>query len=229
MRIAALIVLSVAAVTAGLVYTGRLTIPPQWNPWAPLDITATPNFLTRYKLERASRDDAMCQQLIAHAELTFTPLEDKVTQPGCGFRNAVRIAATSAKVGEPFALSCRAALSLAMWEHHVMQPAARQHFGAPVTRLEHFGSYSCRTVYNRPNARISHHATADALDVAGFIIGNERVRVLADWDDPGRKGAFLRTVKTGACDFFDSVLSPEYNAAHRDHFHLDRGAFRICR
>ncbi|WP_209882372.1 extensin family protein, partial [Azospirillum soli] len=26
-----------------------------------------------------------------------------------------------------------------------------------------------------------------------------------------------------------SALSPDYNAAHRDHFHLDMGRFRTCR
>jgi hypothetical protein len=99
-----------------------------------------------------------------------------------------------------------------------------------VTRLEHFGSYSCRSVYNRPNARLSHHAFADALDIAGFVIGDRaRIRVLKHWPEDGPEAKFLHEVRTGACQFFDSVLSPDYNAAHRDHFHLDRGVFRVCR
>ena len=40
---------------------------------------------------------------------------------------------------------------------------------------------------------------------------------------------FLRDVRDGACSVFDSVLGPEYNAAHRDHFHVDRGGYRMCR
>ena len=28
--------------------------------------------------------------------------------------------------------------------------------------------------------------------------------------------------------WFDAVLSPDYNAAHRDHLHLDRGRYRAC-
>lgn len=207
-----------------------VNVPPRWNPWAPLSLDEQPNFLTGYKLRRASNDDVMCQAVLTQSGFRYTPIEDKVTKPGCGYRNAVRIEATSADVTEPFALSCRAALSLAMWERHVLQPAAHKHFGERVTKLEHFGSYSCRSVYNRPNARLSHHATADALDVAGFIVGEKRrIRVLGDWDQGDTEAAFLADVKTGACRFFDSVLSPEYNAAHRDHFHLDRGAFRICR
>ena len=41
--------------------------------------------------------------------------------------------------------------------------------------------------------------------------------------------AFLREIRDGACDLFRVVLGPDYNAAHRDHFHLDMGAFRACR
>ncbi|HEY5808959.1 MAG TPA: extensin family protein, partial [Povalibacter sp.] len=160
---------------------------------------------------------------------SFTPIDDEVTRPGCGYSNAVRIQHMDAAVSEPFAVSCREALSLALWERHVLQPAARKHFGAPVTRIDHFGSYSCRSVYGRPNANMSHHATADAIDVAGFVIGEgKRVRVLGDWPGDSEEAQFLRDVHNGACDFFDSVLGPEYNIAHRDHFHLDRGAFRAC-
>ena len=40
---------------------------------------------------------------------------------------------------------------------------------------------------------------------------------------------FLRAVHEGACDYFDVVLGPDYNRAHADHFHFDRGAYRACR
>src|SRR4029434_7172145 len=89
---------------------------------------------------------------------------------------------TTAQVSEPFALSCRAAVSLALWERHVLQPAALDHLGSAVVELEHFGSYACRNVYNRPNATRSRHATAEALDVAGFALADgRRVRVLGGW------------------------------------------------
>jgi hypothetical protein len=205
-------------------------VPDELNPWAPLVLERPPNYLTRYKLARASRDDVTCLAMVAQTGWRYAPLEDQATAPGCGYRNAIRIARMQADVSEPFAVSCRAALSLALWERHVLQPAARRYFGAPVTKVEHFGSYSCRGVYGRPNARKSHHATADAFDVAGFVIGGQRrVRVLAGWQDAGAEGSFLREVHAGACDVFDSVLGPEYNAAHRDHLHLDRGPFRVCR
>jgi hypothetical protein len=39
-------------------------------------------------------------------------------------------------------------------------------------------------------------------------------------------------VRDKACDAFGTVLSPDYNAAHADHFHLDqadRGYGAFCR
>ena len=156
---------------------------------------------------------------------------DRVTGPGCGFDNAVEIRRSTVGFTSSFSLSCRAAVSLALWERHVLAPAAREVYGSEVAHLEHFGSYACRNVYGRDSGRRSQHAMADALDVAGVMLRNgERVRVLDGWDseDP-RQRRFLRAVRDGACQYFDAVLSPDYNAAHRDHLHLDRGGFRACR
>ncbi|WP_134496607.1 extensin family protein [Microvirga pakistanensis] len=39
----------------------------------------------------------------------------------------------------------------------------------------------------------------------------------------------LRAVPGEACFFFDVVLSPDDNEAHRDYCHFDMGAYRACR
>lgn len=224
----ALILLAAAALTAH--YAGLWSIPERWNPRAPLRIDAEPNFLTRYKLARLSSDPASCLQVLAQSPFEFEAVEDRVTGPACGLFDAVRIDRTSAALTESFSLTCRAAVSLALWERHVLQPAAHRHFEQPVATLEHFGSYACRNIYGRPNATRSQHATAEALDVAGFVLADgRRVRVLNDWDANTAAGAFLQEIHGGACRFFDAVLGPGYNAAHRDHLHLDRGRFTACR
>ena len=52
-------------------------------------------------------------------------------------------------------------------------------------------------------------------------------------DDAER--TFLRAVHQGACGVFTTVLGPNYDANHRDHFHLDlarhghTGEGRICK
>lgn len=207
-----------------------IVIPAQWSPWAPLDLEATPNFLTRYKLSRLTGDDALCRQVLQHAAVEFDPVPDLVTGANCGFKNAVLIHRTSAEVGEEFSVTCRTAVSLALWERHELQPAAEKYFGQRIAAIEHFGSYSCRNVYGRPEATRSRHATAEAWDVAGFVLSDgRRIRVARDWQSTTVEAAFLRDSREGACRFFDGVLSPDYNSAHHDHLHLDRGPYRMCR
>lgn len=236
-RYGGLLFLLLLALAAWALLSGALRIPDQWNPWAPLRIDAPPNLLTRFKLDRASADHAACRDALAQAELRATAMEDRSTGEGCGFENAMRIERTSVAVGEPFALSCRAALSLAMWERHALQQAAQAHLGSRVAAIEHFGSYACRNLYGREGGRRSQHATADAFDIGGFVLEDgRRVRVLADWApatadeaETDAEAAFLRELRDGACRHFDAVLGPDYNAAHADHLHFDRGRARICR
>lgn len=205
-------------------------IPPRWNPWSMLEVNMPPDLLTRFRLARLSGDATLCSEVLARSGVQYERLADRQTGPGCGFTNAVRVSAAPTDIGEEFALSCRAAVSMALWERHVLQPAARRHFGEPVRRIEHFGSYACRNVYGRPVATRSRHATAEAWDVAGFVLEEgRRIRVASDWQGGDAEARFLREVRDGACRFFDGVLSPDYNAAHHDHFHLDRGPYRLCR
>ncbi len=233
MRLRNLLLLTLLAGVAGAaigVLRGWIAIPPEWDPRAPLDVAAQPNWLTRYKLSRLSADAPRCMAVLGTTGMTFDALPDRETGEGCGFTNAVRISRTPVEVREAFSLSCRTAVSLALWERHALQPAAQAHFGQRVQRIEHFGSYACRNVYGRPAATRSRHATAEAWDVSGFVLADgRRIRLVRDWQGGVQEAAFLRDVRDGACRFFDGVLSPDYNAAHHDHLHLDRGAYRMCR
>ncbi len=207
-----------------------VNIPESWNPWSPLDVHAPPDMWTRLKLTRIDHDDAACKSALGTATITWQPIADRATGDGCGFHNAIRVSATTATIDPSFALSCRSAVALAMWETHGLQPTAQRLFGERVVRIEHFGSYSCRNVYGRDSGPRSRHANADALDVAGFVLDDgTRIRVLGDWGDESKKSKFLHDIHQSACRYFGSVLGPDYNTAHRNHFHLDRGGYRVCR
>jgi hypothetical protein len=127
------------------------------------------------------------------------------------------------------------AAALHLWEVRVVQPAAQRHFGTNVRGIQHAGSYSCRRLYGRDVGNYSEHSTADAVDVIGFQLANgESVSVLRDWPAAGAKSRFLHDVREGACRVFSTVLSPDYNEAHRDHLHLDvanrgGGTWTFCR
>lgn len=209
---------------------------PQWqwpdrhNPWAPLRIDDVPGWLTRHKLARLDDAPAACLAVLDQAAMRFEPMANRTVGAGCGWDNAVRIVRTSAHVGTPFTLSCPAAVSLALWERHALQPSAKAMLGSGVRRIEHYGSFACRNVVGRASGRRSQHATADALDVAGFVLEDgRRISVAANWRGDEPRAAFLRRIHDEACGFFDGVLGPDYNAAHADHLHLDRGPFRLCR
>lgn len=225
-----LLLLAAAGLVAWGVHSGRITVPPQWNPWAPLDVAAPPDWLTRYKLDRTAADPALCRAALQSTALVHTDVADHRTDDGCGWSDAVRV--NDPRFAPSFTLTCGAALSLALWERHALQSAAQRHFGEPVARVEHAGSYACRNVRGTAGEgeRRSQHAFANAFDVMGFRLQRgARISVLRDWPGAGPPAAFLREVNKGACRFFKGTLGPDYNTAHRDHFHLDRGPYGICR
>jgi hypothetical protein len=227
----ALVSIMVAVAAAVWLFrTGQIEIPPRFNPWAPLDIEAAPNFLTRFKLARLEGDPGLCLATLAGTPMRFRALPDREIADGCRLHNAVTIVSAEVPLDAPLTLSCPASVALAVWERHSVQPAATRWLGARVTRIETFGSYACRNIYGRENAPLSEHATANALDVAGFVLANgHRVRVANDWHGDSSASRFLREVDADACRYFDAVLDPDYNAAHHDHLHLDRGPYRFCR
>ena len=195
--------------------------PPQDLPWKPLRLDAPVGLATHMKFTRAAADPALCRQVLAEGGVRFTEEPDKIAG-ACATRNTVRIRAGAAIALSPAApvVTCPQALGYAFWSRHVVQPAARELLGSPVARIEHYGTYACR----------SEHAFANAIDVAGFrTAAGAQVTVAADFRREGARGRFLRRVRDGACPWFRAVLSPDYNAAHRDHLHLDFGRHGVCR
>ena len=86
-----LLILVLLAGFAFGVWRGHIEVPPQWNPWAPLDIQATPNLLTPLKLRRLQEDRSLCEQALATSNLTYVAVPDSTPQAGCPVENAVRV------------------------------------------------------------------------------------------------------------------------------------------
>ncbi|HVE49585.1 MAG TPA: extensin family protein, partial [Casimicrobiaceae bacterium] len=120
------LVLLIAAF-ATMLATGSITLPDRWNPAAPLAIADKPNLLTGYKLTRVERSAEQCRISLATSDFRYQPLPDREFKRGCGYEAAVRVDATSLRLSEPFTLTCPAAVALALWERHVVQPAAQRH------------------------------------------------------------------------------------------------------
>lgn len=245
-------------------------------------------------------------------------------------------ASVPVEINPPALVNCRMAAKLHEWVETVVQPAARETFGAPVKRLANASGYACRNRNggNGNNDKISEHAFANALDISAFVVADGRsVDLLGHWGQterdrrgialaraeaekqakavaaaakrrsstapaPGerqgdtkaqdaerstpaaplpdrlelpekkdlslarerlasrersnlgaprgglrddvkssatareaepavsREGQFLRRLHSGACGVFSTVLGPEANEAHRNHFHLDLASRR---
>lgn len=211
---------------------------PQDLPWTPLDLAQPIGMFTGRKIAGLTQDFPKCRALLTRAGVRYTALSP-VRDGQCGYGDGVRLDAGgshSIALSPPnLGMSCPVAAALSVWEWEVVQPAARRYFGQRVVGIDHLGSYNCRRMYGRSQGDFSEHATADAIDIAGFRLEDgTRITVLGDWKDTGDKGTFLRSVRNGACDLYSTVLSPEYNAAHRDHLHLDQAergqmGWRSCR
>lgn len=205
-------------------------LPPAWNPWAPLDVRAEPNLLTRYKLSRLRDNPQLCDQVLSQSGLRLTRQQDSSPDVACPLSNTLRVQGGAVALSSSFLASCPLAVAFALFERHGLQPAAQAVYGQAVVRVDHLGSFACRNMYGREQGARSQHASANALDIAGFRLADGRsISVLRDWPKQGADARFLRLARDGACDSFNVVLSPDYNAAHRNHFHLDVGPWWLCR
>ena len=227
----ALIVLATLIVAALLFVRHLERTRPQDLPWTPLDLTAPVGAMTGMKLQLLRTDPAMCRDALARAGIGFTPVPDRRASEDCGYTDAITLDRT--RIGyapTPVTTTCPLAAALVLWERQVAAPAARRHFGRELASVRHYGIYSCRRLYGKDSGPFSEHATANAIDLAAFRLDDgRRIDVLRDWGDDGAAGAFLRDVHDGACDLFGTVLGPDYNAAHRDHFHVDMRGWKSCR
>lgn len=201
--------------------------PPQDLFWKPLSLDRPLGLAIRSQLAKASGDPALCRRTLAESGVRFSEAPDR-RSGYCVIENAVRLTGgiTPLSPAAP-TMTCPLALSYALWDRQVLRPAAAS-LGAEPHAVEHYGTYACRNVYGRDDARPSEHAEANALDVAAIRLSDRRVTVLGDFQDEDDGGAFLRRARDGACKLFGATLGPDYNAAHRDHLHLDRGRYRVC-
>ncbi len=135
----------------------------------------------------------------------------------------------------PALLRCPMVPQVERWVRDTVAPAARHYYGADLAELKVAASYSCRPRNNVWGGKLSEHGFANALDVSGFTLADgRRITVKGGWygDDTDRR--FLRDVQRGACREFTTVLGPESDRYHRDHFHVDLarhgrdGLKRVC-
>lgn len=207
-------------------------LPARYNPFAPLSVSDPPNFITQYKLKRLSNNHDACMAVLESAKaeglLNFQNVGNSRGQ--CPLTGAVRVQNFGkVSLSSSFLASCPLAVSTTMFVAQAAAPSAERVFKQKLLRIDHLGSFACRNVYHRAEGRLSEHASADALDVAGFrISGGENITVAAGWKREGNPSNFLHEVFKEGCPFFGNIIGPDYNAAHANHFHLGMRWFGFC-
>lgn len=231
MRLTPILVLVVVIVLlAPIGFWALRQIPPQHAPWAPLSLEDPIGLATAAKIRGLGDHAARCNAVLASArQLQVRAGAPDAGTDACPLPGSFVIEKTSVTYGQEMASSCALAAAIYLWEREIVQPAAQKHLGALVVQIDTYGTFACRNVYNQQSGRRSEHASANALDVSGFRLADgRRITLVKDWESNGPSADFLRAVRDNSCELFNGVLSPEYNAAHADHFHLDMGPYRIC-
>lgn len=144
----------------------------------------------------------------------------------CGIENAVRLTAVSGvALSTPATVDCPTAQALKTWVETGVRPAVGG-TGGGVQSLRVVAHYVCRTRNHRPGARLSEHSFGRAIDIGGIgLADGSEITVLTDWNGSPH-AARLRQMWQAACGPFGTVLGPESDAHHQDHFHFDTASYR---
>lgn len=207
-------------------------LPQRFNPFPPISLAERPVWFLDTRLAALRLDRPLCDTVLKEPHIDAVSVTDQPYKNGCGWTNAVRFSqAGGARIGAE-KLTCEMAAALALWIEHEVQPLAKEILGERVGAIGDMGIYDCRNILGNPllkNIR-SQHATANAIDISGFTLeSGKQVSVLRDWQGAKPEARFLKEVHRRACRYFRVALGPEYNAAHKNHFHVDRGAFSRCK
>jgi hypothetical protein len=173
----------------------------------------------------AGRKD--CDRRLSGLQIIFERI-DPIREGACGLPSPIRLSGFESQRAPQLLFdpapttSCRMAQALRRWFDEIVQPKAKAYLHATIVRMSTLSGYDCRSRYGDPAQRLSQHAYGNALDASEFITAKgERIALADAWGAGDERAAFLRDIHDGACQIFGTVLGPEANDAHKNHFHLD--------
>ncbi len=226
------------ALISGVIWAVNTYVPPQHLIWKPLDTNRPLGFATKQQLFALNLKPSKTCMTLARDTVGFKTLIAEPKRPSsgegkgiCGWDKARLVYGTDKVLFAPGEshMQCPLSVGVFLWQREV-NALALKHFEQPLAKIHHYGSYSCRRQRGNGSGQWSEHAFANAWDVASFELKDgTRINILKDWDGERKKANFLREARKAACGIFRVTLSPDYNEAHKDHFHLDMGLTGACR
>jgi hypothetical protein len=207
-------------------------VPQRYSPFAAISLDDPPHWFVDFRLAALRRDPDQCRAILKPPHIVASPIPDRMQPNGCGWTNAVRISKVGgADIGLD-QLTCEASAALALWMEYGVQPLAMQMFGSRVAWMQDMGTYSCRNIIGNERwvATRSQHSLANAVDIGAFRLENgKQMSIKADYKSNSPEGQFLREAHRRACYYFRVAIGPEFNKAHHDHLHFDRGTLVRCK
>lgn len=173
--------------------------------------------------ERLRKRGAVCGDLDIQGELVGRVAG---RTNGCGIENAVRVRAVSGiTLSQRAVMDCKTAQALKTWVDETAKPTLRRS-GGGLKGLQVAAHYACRTRNNRPAGRISEHGKGRAIDISGVRLRDGTlITVRNGWNGANTREA-MRRLHSGACGPFGTVLGPNSDRFHLDHFHFDTARYR---
>ena len=194
------------------------------EPPEPMGPPPPPQTWTASEVEAGRKD---CDRRLSGLQIIFERL-DPIREGACGLPSPIRLNGLESQRAPQLLFdpapttSCRMAQALRRWFDEIVQPKAKAYLHATIVRMSTLSGYDCRSRYDDPTQRLSQHAYGNALDVSEFVTAKgERIALADAWGAGDERAAFLRDIHDGACQIFGTVLGPEANDAHKNHFHLD--------
>jgi len=225
-------------VIGGVVWAVNTYVPPQHLFWKPLNTNLPLGFATKQQIFALNFKPSKTCMALARDTAGFKTLIADPKRPAsgagkgvCGWDVARVVYGTEDVLFAPREshMQCPLSIAVFLWQREV-DKLAQKHFRQPLAKIHHYGSYSCRRQRGNGSGQWSEHAFANAWDVAGFELEDgTMIQILRDWDGERKKANFLHDARKSACGLFRVTLSPDYNDAHKDHFHFDMGPSRSCR
>ncbi len=177
-----------------------------------------------------------CERQLNAMGVTFEKRPPISDGNGCLVPAPLEVSSLGASVSlkPPAILNCSVTLAVANWVKNVVQPFAEKSFpGKKLSAIRQASGYVCRPRNNAESSKLSEHATANAIDIAGFEFDDKSFHDVKIRQRTGSlEEAFQKAVRFSACLDFTTVLGPLSDANHSDHLHFDlaqrRGGYRLC-
>ena len=195
-----------------------------FSPTAPVNSLAPQARSAAFVQDIANRQAALVRgQVCSDPAIQGEAIGAVSGQGACGIDDAVRIRSVAGVQVQPATrMDCQTASALKDWVVNGVQQATQ----GQAASLRVVSGYSCRFRNAAASGKLSEHAYGRAIDIAGVGLKSGReVTVLTGWNT-ARDGAALRAMWQSACRHFGTVLGPDANRFHRDHFHFDTARYR---